>query len=42
MIEFLQMLAPHLDPRRVQSAEQSDSQEAVDRQFAGVKIPFLR
>lgn len=28
--------------RLVQDAESSDSQEAVDREFAGVKIPFLR
>ena len=42
MYEFLQMLAPHLDQRLVRSAEQSESQEAVDQQFAGVKIPFLR
>jgi LysR family cys regulon transcriptional activator len=42
MYEFLQMLAPHLDQRLVQTAEQSESQEVVDQQFAGLKIPFLR
>jgi LysR family transcriptional regulator, cys regulon transcriptional activator len=42
MYEFLQMFAPHLDARSVQDAEQMESQEAIDRQFAGVKIPFLR
>ena len=42
MYEFLQMFAPHLTPRLVQEAEQSDAQEDVDRQFAPVKIPFLR
>jgi LysR family cys regulon transcriptional activator len=42
MYEFLQMFAPHLDARRVQEAEQADSQESVELQFAGVKIPFLR
>jgi LysR family transcriptional regulator, cys regulon transcriptional activator len=42
MYDFLQMLAPHLDPRRVQRAENSGSQEDVDREFAGVKVPFLR
>ena len=42
MYEFLQMLAPHLEHRRVQDAEQADSQNAIEQQFAGVKIPFLR
>ncbi len=42
MYEFLQMFAPHLSPRLVQDAEQSDSQEAVDRHFAPLRIPFLR
>jgi LysR family cys regulon transcriptional activator len=42
MYDFLQMLAPHLTPRLVQSAENTDSQDDVDREFAGVKIPFLR
>jgi LysR family cys regulon transcriptional activator len=40
--EFLQMLAPHLTPRVVQSAEQCESQENVDGQFAAIRIPFLR
>jgi hypothetical protein len=26
----------------VQQAEQTDTQEAIESQFAGVKIPFLR
>ena len=42
MYEFLEMLAPHLTRRLVQTAENSDSQDDVDREFAGVKIPFLR
>jgi LysR family cys regulon transcriptional activator len=42
MYDFLQMLAPHLSPRLVQSVESSDSQDVVDQQFASVKIPFLR
>ena len=42
MYDFLQMLAPHLNPRLVQTLESSESQDDVDREFAGVKIPFLR
>jgi LysR family cys regulon transcriptional activator len=42
MYDFLQMLAPHLTPRLVQSAEGAESQDAVDQNFAAVKIPFLR
>ena len=42
MYEFLQMLAPHLTQRLVQDAEQSETQEDVDREFASIKIPFLR
>jgi LysR family transcriptional regulator, cys regulon transcriptional activator len=42
MYDFLQMLAPHLTQRVVQSAESAPDQEAVDRQLAAVKIPFLR
>jgi LysR family cys regulon transcriptional activator len=40
--DFLEMLAPHLTHRQVQAAENADSQDAVDREFATVKIPFLR
>jgi len=42
MYDFLQMLAPHLSTRIVQNAEGSATQEEVDREFAAVKIPFLR
>ena len=42
MYDFLQMLAPHLSPRLVQSAEKSESQEEVEKDFATIKIPFLR
>jgi hypothetical protein len=42
MYDFLQMLAPHLTPRLVQAAEKSDSQEEVEREFAPIKVPFLR
>jgi LysR family cys regulon transcriptional activator len=42
MYDFLQMLAPHLAPRIVQAAENADNQDEVDREFAAVKIPFLR
>jgi LysR family cys regulon transcriptional activator len=42
MYDFLQMLAPHLTQRQVQQAENSTSQEEVDRDFAAVRIPFLR
>ena len=42
MYDFLHMLAPHLTPRLVQSAEGAESQDAVDQNFALVKIPFLR
>src|SRR3954468_12417604 len=42
MVEFLQMLAPHLTPRLVQTAEKSASQEEIEREFAATKIPFLR
>jgi hypothetical protein len=31
-----------MNRRLVQAAERSDSQDDVDREFAGVKIPFLR
>ncbi|HYJ40128.1 MAG TPA: hypothetical protein VEW08_05015 [Steroidobacteraceae bacterium] len=40
--DFLQMLAPHLTQRQVQAAENANTQEGVDREFATVKIPFLR
>ena len=40
--DFLQMLAPHLTHRQVQAAENAETQEEVDREFATVKIPFLR
>jgi LysR family cys regulon transcriptional activator len=42
LYEFLQLLAPHLTQRQVQSVENTASQEEVDRAFATVKIPFLR
>ena len=42
MYDFLQMLAPHLDSRRVRGAEQTASQEEVEQAFSGVRIPFLR
>jgi LysR family cys regulon transcriptional activator len=42
MYEFLQMLAPHLDARLVQRAEAAHGQDDVDREFAAVRIPFLR
>src|SRR4051812_19244727 len=42
MYDFLQMLAPHLTPRLVQTAEKSASQEEIEREFAATKIPFLR
>ena len=42
MYEFLQMLAPHLTQRLVQSVEESENQDVVDREFLGVKIPYLR
>jgi hypothetical protein len=42
MYDFLQMLAPHLTQRLVQDVEGSESQDVVDREFAGVKIPYLR
>ncbi len=42
LYDFLNMLAPHLTQRQVQSAEKAEDQDAVDREFAGVKIPFLR
>jgi LysR family transcriptional regulator, cys regulon transcriptional activator len=42
MYDFLQLLAPHLTQRQVQSAEQTQSQDEVEREFAGIRIPFLR
>jgi LysR family cys regulon transcriptional activator len=42
MYEFLQMLAQHLTPRLVQAAEKSASQDEVEREFAAIRIPFLR
>jgi len=42
MYEFLQMLAQHLTPRLVQAAEKSASQDDVEREFAAIRIPFLR
>jgi LysR family cys regulon transcriptional activator len=42
LYDFLQLLAPHLTQRQVQSVENTASQEGVDRAFAAVKIPFLR
>jgi len=41
-IETMQLLAPHLTSRVVQTAERSDSQEDVEREFAAIRIPFLR
>jgi hypothetical protein len=38
----LRYLASHLEPRLVQRAESAESQEGVDREFAGIKVPFLR
>jgi LysR family transcriptional regulator, cys regulon transcriptional activator len=40
MVDFLQMLAPHLTARQVQLAENAASQDEVDKVFAGVKIPY--
>jgi LysR family cys regulon transcriptional activator len=40
--DFPQMLAPHLTQRQVQAAENASTQEEVDREFAAMKIPFLR
>jgi hypothetical protein len=42
MYDFLQMLAPHLSQRMVQLAENAETQDGVEREFAAVKIPFLR
>jgi LysR family cys regulon transcriptional activator len=42
MYEFLQMLAPHLTHRLVNAAELTNNQDEIDREFASVKIPFLR
>lgn len=42
MYEFLQMLAPHLTPRVVQSAENSATPEEVERELGEIKIPYLR
>jgi LysR family transcriptional regulator, cys regulon transcriptional activator len=42
MYDFLQVLAPHLTPPRVKSAENAATQDEVDREFTAVKIPFLR
>src|SRR4051812_33995809 len=42
MLEFLQLLAPHLTPRIVQAAEGAANAAEVERVFAGVKIPYLR
>jgi LysR family transcriptional regulator, cys regulon transcriptional activator len=42
MYDFLHMLAPHLDQRLVQRVESAGSQEEVDREFSGVRIPFLK
>ena len=42
MYDFLQMFAGHLTPRLVHAAENAGSQHDVDREFAGVNIPFLR
>jgi len=36
------MLAPNLTHGQVQAAENAESQDAVDREFSTVKIPFLR
>jgi LysR family transcriptional regulator, cys regulon transcriptional activator len=42
MYDFLQMLAPHLSPRLVATAEKSMSQDDIDGEFAAIRIPFLR
>jgi LysR family cys regulon transcriptional activator len=40
--EFITMVAPHLTKRRVQAVEDSESQAAVDEEFADVEVPFRR
>jgi len=40
--EFMAMVAPHLTRRRVQSVEDSESQDAVEAEFEDVVIPFKR
>ncbi len=42
MYDFLQLLAPHLTTRVVQAAEGSETQDDVEREFAPIRIPFLR
>ena len=42
MYEFMTMVAPHLSRRRVQAVEDSETQAAVDEEFADVAIPFRR
>ena len=42
MYDFLALLAPHLTARLVQSAESAANQDEIEREFVGVKIPYLR
>jgi LysR family cys regulon transcriptional activator len=42
MYDFMELLAPHLTTRQVQSAESAETQDEVDSQFQSIKIPFLR
>ncbi|MCC6172128.1 MAG: LysR family transcriptional regulator [Gammaproteobacteria bacterium] len=42
MYEFMTMVAPHLTRRRVQAVEDSETQAAVDGEFAELTIPFRR
>jgi LysR family cys regulon transcriptional activator len=42
MYDFVEMLAPHLTPRLVQSTERAPTQEHVERELAGLRIPYLR
>jgi LysR family cys regulon transcriptional activator len=42
MYEFIELLAPHLGKRIVQTAERQESQGEVDRVFATVNVPFRR
>jgi hypothetical protein len=42
MVSSPACLARVLEPRLVQRAESAKLQEGVDREFAGIKVPFLR
>jgi LysR family cys regulon transcriptional activator len=39
-LDFMQLLAPHLDRTRIHKAERAADQDEVDRLFADIPLPL--